>query len=86
MANFTVKTGFGYLVDSKGDIVSKCELLPGKHPLKEGYEYVEVDSREAMNAVEIAVLPLSEEEIREQKIQDEMRRLAEDSLIARGEL
>ena len=86
MANFTVTTGFGYFVDANGNIVAKCELQPGEHPLKEGYEYVEVASQADLDAIEIAAPVLSEEQIREQKIQVEMRKMAEERLIERGEL
>jgi hypothetical protein len=86
MTSFTVKTGFGYFVDAENNIVAKCELQPGEHPLKKGYQYVEVESKEALETVKVSALPLSEAEIREQKIQAEIRKMAEERLIARGEL
>lgn len=86
MANFIVKTGFGYLKDSGGNIITKCELPPGKHPIKGGLTYVEVSSQVELDLIEIYVSPPSAEDIREQKIQAEMRKLAEDSLREKGEL
>ena len=86
MANITVGTGYGYFLDADDNIVSKSELPPGKHKIKKGFTYVEVDSKEALDAIEVYISPQTNEEIREQKIQAEMRRIAEESLIARGEL
>ena len=83
--NFTTKTGYGYFKDRDGNIVAKCELQPGEHPLKEGYKYVEA-SRAELDSIKTAAPVLSEEEIREQKIQAEMRKMAEERLISRGEL
>ena len=83
---FTVNTGFGYFEDAEGKIIAKCELKPGKHPIKKDFKFVEVGSKEDLDSIEIAPPLLSDEQIREQKIQAEMRRIAEESLIARGEL
>ncbi len=86
MATITVKTGFGYFKDAEGKIVAKCELSPGKHPLKSGYSYVEVDSKEELNLIEVYISPPSAEIVKERKIQAEIRAIAEKSLIAKGEI
>lgn len=49
----TISTGFGYFVDSKGEIVCKAELPEGKHPVKEGYSFVEVEDKDALALVNI---------------------------------
>jgi len=51
MATMTVTTGFGYLKDSGGIVTAKCELPAGDHEIKEGYTYVEVADKTALDAV-----------------------------------
>lgn len=55
--NMTVKTGYGFIKDLSGNIVSKCRLSPGLYPLKNGYEYFEVNSIGELNAIQIYVEP-----------------------------
>ena len=86
MAKFTVNTGFGYFKDTAGEIIAKAELPSGKHPLSPGYSYVEVDSKEELDLIEVYTPPPSAEVVREQKIQAEIRKLAEKSLKDKGEL
>lgn len=86
MAKFTVTTGFGYIKDASGKIVSKAELPLGKHPLKTGYSYVEVASKAELDLVEVYTPPPTAEVVKERKIQAEMRAMAEERLKARGEL
>jgi len=86
MPDVEVKTGFGYLKDAQGNITDKCELKPGRHQIKAGYTYVEVENRGALNAVQVNQPPEDHERAKEKKIVAEMRRLAIESLKARGEL
>ena len=80
------KTGIGYIKDPAGYIVTKYDLPPGEHPLKDGYTFVEVKDRKELDSIEVYIPPLSPEEVREKKIQDEMRNMAIERLTARGEL
>ncbi len=86
MAKFTVKTGFGYFKDSDGDIVAKSKLPLGEHPLKDDFTYTEVESQVVFNAIIVVQEPLTGEELRKQKIWAEVFRLAEQSLIDKGEI
>ena len=81
-----VKTGYGYLKDIEEHIVSKYDFPIGRHSLKEGYTFVEVANKEELNHVEIYVPPKTADEVREEKIHAEIRQLAIDSLIAKGEI
>ena len=56
--NLEVKTGYGYMKDLSGNIVTKCRLAPGAYPMKSGYEYFEVDTIEELNAIEVYVEPV----------------------------
>jgi len=86
MPDVEVKTGFGYLKDAQGNITDKCELRPGKHTIREGFTFHEVATRAALNAVQVHQPPEDHERAKEKKIVAEMRRLAIESLKARGEL
>ena len=86
MKKITVQTGFGYFKDKQGRIISKAELIPGKHPIKDGYSYVELNSQQEMDSIEIYAPPESLEIARERKIQSEMRLMAEERLNAKGEI
>lgn len=86
MAKFTVKTGFGCFKDASGEIIAKAELSPGKHPLADGYSYIEVASKEELDLIEVYIPPPSVEVVKEQKIQAEIRAMAEERLLERGEL
>jgi len=82
-----VVTGFGYIKDDKGNIVTKAQLPAGEHPLKVGFEYVEVADLAALAAV---VLYRDSAEAKtkndEKLIQQKMRQLAVDALKAEGKL
>lgn len=76
-----VETTYGYIKDSEGHIISKCELPKGKHSLKNGYVYVEVATKADLNKIQVHILPLSPEKIRENKIKKEMNRILRDQAI-----
>jgi len=63
----TVVTGFGYLTDAEGHIVSKYELPVGDHPLSDGYSAVEVESLAALDLIEVWVPPPTPEEIKREQ-------------------
>lgn len=51
MATINVNTGYGYVIDPDGNKVSYLVLPKGEHPITDGYQYVEVDSEDALYAV-----------------------------------
>lgn len=66
--NIEVKTGFGYLKDKSGQIVSKVRFSPGIYPLNNnGLDYVEVANKQALDAIEVYVEPTSQEDIDKEK-------------------
>lgn len=81
-----LKTGLGYIEDSDGHIIAKFDLPKGEHPTKDGYVYIEVATRQDLDSVEVYTPSKTTEQIREGKIQTEIRQLAIDSLIAKGEI
>lgn len=54
MSNFETTTGLGFIQDSNGNIITKCVLSPGQHVLKDGFTFVEVNSKEELDAVAIS--------------------------------
>lgn len=57
-----VSTGYGYIVDGVGNVISKSELPIGKHDLKEGYSYVELNNKAELDAIQVYVPPPTQEE------------------------
>jgi hypothetical protein len=76
-----VKTGYGYIQDSNGHIVSRCELPKGEHPLKDGYSYIEVQSRSELENVTLWIPPPTVEELERQK-QEQLDTLDRQSIRA----
>lgn len=85
MQKITSKTGFGYISDSDGNIITKCKFPPGKHSLKDNYTYTEVNSQIKLDAIKVYVQPESVEKARERKIQEELYLMAEERLKEKGE-
>ena len=82
-------TGYGYIKDSSKNIIAKCELPEGEHPIDNEFEFVELPDRATMDAIIITVPdpePQTHEQIREGKIQIEIRAMAIERLEARGEI
>ena len=48
-----VKTGFGYLKNSEGNITDKYCLPAGEYPLKSGYVQTEVANQEELDLIEV---------------------------------
>jgi hypothetical protein len=87
MQTIEVKTGFGYYRDAQGHIISKAELPEGTHPLKNGFTYVEVADKAALDAIVIYVDPA--EIIRQEndgKITAKSRAIAIAQCIKDGDL
>jgi len=85
-----VEIGLGYIKDSKDNIVAKYDLPKGDHPLREGFSFVEVNSQEELDQVEIYVAPKSAEETeaqeKEKLIQEKIRAMAISALQAENKL
>jgi len=87
MQTIKVITGLGYYQDQAGHIVAKAELPKGDHGLLDGFTYVEVPDKPALEAVEIWIDPAKiDRRQKEELISDKIRRTAIDVLIAEGKL
>lgn len=87
MSKINITTGFGYIKDSEGHIVCKAQLPAGEHPIRDGFEYVEVQDKTFLDVIEIYRDPAKTEAAQaEAKIQAKTRELAIASLKAAGEL
>jgi hypothetical protein len=90
MKMIRVRTEFGYIQDKDFRIIAKAELPAGEHPLQDGYEYIEVADRAALDAVKVvgpAIDPAEQLRIEtERKIAAKTRELAVKALIADGGL
>lgn len=87
MQTIEVKTGFGYIRDSQGHIISKAELPEGTHPLKNGFTYVEVVDKAALDAIEVWIDPaITLKAENERKITAKARAIAIAECIKDGDL
>lgn len=53
-----VKTGIGYIKDSDGKIICKYDLPKGQHPLKDGYTYTEIATKQDLDKVVVYQEPV----------------------------
>jgi hypothetical protein len=81
-----VNTGYGYIKDKDGNIVSKYELPIGEHPSTIGYTYYEVADAKALNAVETYVASQTDDEKLATLIADKQKELAIAELKKDGKL
>jgi hypothetical protein len=79
-----VKTGFGYITDSNGNIIAKYNLPPGDHPLNDGCTYTEVKDEVALKAINVYVPPPTKEQEMQALIQEKQRSLAIQQLQKEG--
>ena len=87
MQTIEVKTGFGYYRDAQGRPIAKAELPKGTHPLKNGFTYVEVADKAALDAIEIYVDPaITLKAQNERKIAAKARAIAIAECIKDGDL
>lgn len=88
MKTLSVKTGFGYFTEiATGNIISRAELPPGEHPLKDDYNYTEVETRAELDAVRIYEDPAAiDNRENEKKIAGKIRTDAIAALVATGDL
>ena len=86
MKKIKTTTGYGIIKDQDGNVICKCELLKDKeHPIKDGYSFEEVTTKDELDSITVVHNP-TEEEILEKKIRDEMRLIAIESLKAKNEI
>lgn len=78
MSTFTVTTGLGYFREiATGHVVSKARLPKGKHEIRTGFEYIEVEDADALNDIVIYIDPAIEKENADQaKISEALEKLA----------
>lgn len=81
MKTITVKTGYGYLTDEAGNIVSKSELSFGKHKIKDHLTYHEVANQQELDSIEVYKKPLTEEEIEARLIKQKKEEILERQAI-----
>lgn len=87
MQTIAVITGFGFIRDAQGHIISKAELPPGDHPLKDGFTYTEVADAAALGQINIYQDPAEIAQAEnEKKIQTKIRSTAIEALKATGDL
>ncbi len=87
MNTITVTTGFGYFTDDAGHITAKAELPAGVHPMDPRHTYTEVTDAAALAAVEVWQDPAEIVDWEnEAKISAEIRRVAVETLIGKGDL
>ena len=87
MKFFDTKTGIGYFKDQAGHIIRKADLPAGKHPLKDGFTYVECVNKEALDAIELYVDPaVIDKAETERKIRSKTRAIVIAELIKDGDL
>lgn len=83
-----VKTGYGYIKDKDGNIVSKSEIPVGFHSLPDGYTYVPVSNKEELDNVKVYIPPKTDEQLKQEAIQKEkdsiLQQQAIDNLKAKG--
>ena len=84
--DFKVETGYGYFLDSNGDYVCNAMLPAGNHPIKDGYSYVEVSTKEDLDNIAEPVIEPTQEQIYKSKISDKMQQMAIAELKKDGEL
>jgi hypothetical protein len=86
MNTFTTVSGTGYITDMDGNIITICDLRPGKHPLKDGFKFTEVKNKAQLQNIDIPVSEPSIEHQKEIKIQNELREMAIERLSAKGDV
>jgi len=82
----TVITGYGYITDLKKNIIAKYDLPKGEHNLEDGYMYIEASNLFELNAIHVTPKEKTKDELLEEKIQSEIRKIAIKSLSGRGKL
>lgn len=76
-ATFQVKTGFGYLTDTNGNIVAKTQYPIGDVNITDGYTYTEVIDQKSLDGINVHQPPIS---LTPQEQLDVLRKQTLDSL------
>jgi hypothetical protein len=81
-----VKSGYGYIREvTTGHIIAKAELPKGQHEIKDGYDYIEVESANVLALVELYKSQDIEKAAADNRaIQAEIESIAIASLKAKG--
>ena len=80
MKIITVKTGLGYFTDSQGNIIARSQLPQGEHPLKDGFDYVEVTNQAVLDAIVVYREPETIKQQQDRLITQTLREIAEFQL------
>ncbi len=87
MKTITVKTGLGYFRDAQGHIITKAQLPPGDHQLRDGFTYIEVSNQEWLDAIKVWIDPADSQRMEnETKIAARIRAVAIADLKESGDL
>lgn len=87
MKLFVTQTGVGYFRElATGKIVSKVDLPPGEHAIQDGFEFVQVQSKADLDAVQVAQPELSEDDRVKQLIDEQLKTMALAELKKAGKV
>ena len=85
MQTFITTTGFGYIIDIDTHINCKCELSASHpHPIKDGFTFVEVADKAALDAIELYVPEKTNREYIAALIADDVKTEAEKNIKNKG--
>ena len=86
MQKIKTKTMFGVIKDENGEIICKCVFDPVKeHPLRDGFTFEEIGSKEAFDAVKVES-PVEKETIRAQVLGRALAEVGEELLVKQGKM
>ncbi|MEN6309838.1 MAG: hypothetical protein ABFD91_18990 [Anaerohalosphaeraceae bacterium] len=86
MKKINVATGFGYIVDAGGKVVSKAFLPAGEHRIDDGYEYREVVNQAALDAIAIATSEKTAEQKDADLIAETLQAMALAEIAKKGKV
>lgn len=84
--DITVTTGYGYLQDDQGHIVSKAELPVGNHNIKDGLAYLEVADKDNLDAINLYVPEATAQEKKKALRQEALDKVADSYIDSNPEL
>lgn len=86
MRSFITSTGIGFIREIETEkIICKADIMPGEHKISDGYEFVQVADRAALDDVIVELPPINPPSI-EDKIQEKLREIAIEKLTQEGKL
>ena len=85
-----LNTGFGYLKDLGGHIISKFDLPIGEHVFSDNVVIFELPNRKSLDGINVYVEPKTDNDLIEDKIKKEEYKIVRDQAInilkQRGEI